>query len=242
MQSVTPGQRFGRGIVTVAEARNRENRRSAWLACDCGTTYLATISSLYRRRGGTKSCGCLKGKPPPVRAGQKFGTSVVVGRVRAGTHRAAVLRCGACGRERTVQLGRVAERGICRCQRLSVRAGQRYGRGVVQAVVQGDAVLRCDCGRSYRTRSDHLTGGGTRSCGCLRRGGGHVTHGLSSHPMYDTWHGVMRRHPGLGQWRDPAVFISDVGTRRAGHILRIEGREARWVPWGHSTIDLGDTE
>jgi len=248
MLSVSPGQRFGRGIVTVAEARNREKRRSAWLICDCGTPYLATLSALLS--GGTKSCGCLHGKPAPVKPGQKFGTSAVIDPgVRVGSNRAARLRCGACGREYNVQLGRLGERGVCRCQRRTVRPGQRYGRGVVQAVLRDcHAQLRCDCGRPYRSRTDHLLSGSTRSCGCFRSETSRTrnpvmhpaTHGLSSHPLYHTWRGVLRRHPELtAQWQDPAVFIAAIGPRKPGYILRVEDGQTHWIPWGTSRMENG---
>jgi hypothetical protein len=53
---ITPGDRFGRGVV-IGETR-ASSRRGARLLCDCGTVYEAQLSDL--RRGHTTSCGCLQ--------------------------------------------------------------------------------------------------------------------------------------------------------------------------------------
>lgn len=63
----------------------------------------------------------------------------------------------------------------CGCHRRRDISGQRFGRLVALrptgARRSGRAVwlCACDCGREHETALDYLTGGSTRSCGCLRR-------------------------------------------------------------------------
>lgn len=52
---VHQGQRFGRGVV-VEEFRR--GGRMVRMRCDCGTTYEASISDVFR--GDTVSCGCAR--------------------------------------------------------------------------------------------------------------------------------------------------------------------------------------
>lgn len=55
---ITPGDRYGRGVV-IGEARvGKQGERGARLQCDCGTVYAARVSSLVR--GSGQSCGCLR--------------------------------------------------------------------------------------------------------------------------------------------------------------------------------------
>jgi len=84
-----PGMRFGQGTVTDPEVRvprppggstgRTVTVRCARLACDCGNTYLATLSSLFR--GQRKSCGCRKKGGPGLKEvyiqSNKGGYSVV---------------------------------------------------------------------------------------------------------------------------------------------------------------------
>jgi hypothetical protein len=70
-----PGMKFGKGTITDPEVRvprppGGSNGRTitircARLLCDCGTTYLATLSSLFN--GQRKSCGCLKKSGPGLK-------------------------------------------------------------------------------------------------------------------------------------------------------------------------------
>jgi hypothetical protein len=109
-----------------------------------------------------------------------------------------------------------------------IEPGQRFGRGVItdpEIRIGGErgARLLCDCGQQYQTRLANLTNGSTQSCGCL---GHDWSHGLSRHPLYMTWAGMMHRctdpkslsYPDYGgrgirvcdRWHDPAVFIRDI--------------------------------
>jgi hypothetical protein len=90
----------------------------------------------------------------------------------------------------------------------------------------------CDCGRQVTVLAGSLYGGKTRSCGCLgteHRRSAQTTHGLSSHPLYNTWimmrercnNPAATRYPAYGGrgievarcWRDFATFLADVGEK-----------------------------
>lgn len=87
-------------------------------------------------------------------------------------------------------------------------------------------LCRCACGTERRISTSTLNSGKTSSCGCAV-GDRSRTHGLSKHPLYDTWSGIRRRvtienskaygrYGGRGltlepDWLDsPSSFISDV--------------------------------
>lgn len=134
---------------------------------------------------------------------------------------------------------------------LHVEAGQRFGRLiVVDPAVRKQmsgfprgrrAVLcRCDCGALTAIfPNDLLHQDGTRSCGRCRREAlaeRNRTHGLSDHPLFGIWQGMMQRcyykgHPGYknygsrgitvcDRWHDVCLFIEDIereiGLRPAG--------------------------
>ena len=122
--------------------------------------------------------------------------------------------------------------------------GERFGRLVVEHRVGVDphrTILwscRCDCGGAVTVRTDALTTGNTKSCGCLRRDRARemrTTHGGAvksrrRESLYHIWAGMIarctnprhvgyRRYGGAGitvceKWRkDFAAFTVDVGPR-----------------------------
>lgn len=55
---------------------------------------------------------------------------------------------------------------------------------------------KCDCGNASTVRAENLRRGKTSSCGCLnleQRRERASKHGLSRHPLYDTWKGIVAR-------------------------------------------------
>lgn len=55
------GNRYGK-LVVVSRHSENAGRYAAWVClCDCGVE--ATVSGHDLRRGNTKSCGCLRGRP-----------------------------------------------------------------------------------------------------------------------------------------------------------------------------------
>ena len=53
---------------------------------------------------------------------------------------------------------------------------------------------RCDCGNEIQVVGVSLTRGNTRSCGCLQKERfTNRTHGMSGHPLYGVWTGMLQR-------------------------------------------------
>ena len=83
---------------------------------------------------------------------------------------------------------------------MSVGVGGRLGRWRVRSLVRGGAHLRayvsCQGGTDKLVRVSTLISGESKSCGCLARelAGDRVrTHGLSKHPLFQTWYDMYRR-------------------------------------------------
>ena len=83
---------------------------------------------------------------------------------------------------------------------MSVEVGDRLGRWLVRSLVRDGTHLRayvsCQCGTDKLVRVSTLISGESKSCGCLARelAGDRVrTHGLSKHPLFQTWYDMYRR-------------------------------------------------
>ena len=82
-------------------------------------------------------------------------------------------------------------------------------------------LYRCHCGNEFKRLIDSIKSGNTESCGCMR-----ITHHLSNHRLYGTWHDMIRRcnnpkrkeyrhYGGRGikvcsEWLDINNFINDM--------------------------------
>jgi hypothetical protein len=134
-----------------------------------------------------------------------------------------------------------------------VTVGQRIGRWVVvdpEVRVYGGrrgARVRCSCprGTEKEIALADLLSGNSKSCGCLRgeatsqrnrEANPAITHGMSGHPMFQTWTHMLRRcqnpsdkswpsYGGRGirvcvRWNDIRLFVEDIessiGPRPAG--------------------------
>jgi hypothetical protein len=76
-----------------------------------------------------------------------------------------------------------------------MRPGEVYGRLTVleSAAYAADMIrFRCECGTETVKRARFAKVGTTKSCGCLRLEN-FQTHGLSRHPLYHIWRGILRR-------------------------------------------------
>lgn len=89
----------------------------------------------------------------------------------------------------------------CGCARGVDLTGKRFGRLVVLKRIPSNGsgkryhLCRCDCGNIKKILSTSLRKG-TKSCGCLLKdilSDCKTTHGLSYHPLYATWHTMIRR-------------------------------------------------
>jgi hypothetical protein len=168
-------------------------------------------------------------------------------------------------RARHAQLERERRRringGLKDTRKLFAEVGQRFGRGVViepeirlAARNRRGARLRCDCGNEYEAALLSLFAGKTQSCSCLQREvagrSAPRTHGLTRHPLYQTWGGMMDRcyndkredfihYGGRGievcpEWHDVAVFIAwieaNLGPRPEGLTLDRTGVNGNYEP------------
>jgi hypothetical protein len=121
-------------------------------------------------------------------------------------------------------------------RKLSVKPGDRFGRGVVIEEFKTKrwcARLLCDCGTAYEATLSNLFSGNTQSCGCIHyeasaawAAGLNRTHGMSGHQLYGTWQAMMSRcydpkwlgykhYGGRGiavceRWHDGPTFIADI--------------------------------
>jgi hypothetical protein len=211
----------------------------------------------------------LRGIPPrdlvTVTAGDVFGKWTVL-ESRSGNSQVPV-RCE-CGTERDIliyNLTRSVSRSCgCLLKEASARrfpgpyiaADTVFGRLTVLEDVPRStdkAHCLCKCGTEVVIKaSSALKAGKTRSCGCLKREL-HTTHGLSKHPLYKTWQGMLQRceNPAADsyerysenditvceEWHDVAVFIADI-EREIGP--RPEGRYETGMP--HLTLDRIDND
>jgi hypothetical protein len=105
----------------------------------------------------------------------------------------------------------------------------------------------CECGSATEVEGGNLRSGSTKSCGCLRRSAlDKTTHGLSSHPLYYVWQGMLgrctdptdSRFPDYGgrgidvcqRWQTAENFISDMGHRPKGSSLERIDNDAGYSP------------
>lgn len=110
-------------------------------------------------------------------------------------------------------------------------------------------LCRCDCGTEKLVVAAALKSGATQSCGCLNKENAtrlKTKHGLSKHPAYKCWEGMMSRcynkddkdyvdYGGRGirvcaQWHDVAKFVKDMGERGAGMTLERENVNSHYQP------------
>lgn len=148
-----------------------------------------------------------------VTAGEVFGRWTALEDSRRGRRNTTLCRC-ACvlGTEKRVNTD-LLKRGqsqSCGCLQREIvsrprssgpylASGSVWGRLTLleDAVYARDMVrVRCDCGNGIETETVKLASSiksrNTRSCGCMRREI-NLIHGLSGHPLYGIWHGIVAR-------------------------------------------------
>lgn len=170
------GKRFGK---LTAIRRSTENKGSWLCRCDCGNE--VEVTQLKLLAGTATSCGCDRPKLPKNVidiTGQKFGRLTAIRYLGTEGRKAKWLcRCD-CGNISEVTSNNLRRGGTKSCGCLKDEnhkrrdlTGQRFGRLVaIRPAGPRKWLCRCDCGTETTVFTGALTSGGTRSCGCGRRG------------------------------------------------------------------------
>lgn len=192
--------------------------------CECGGEYVGRADAV--RRGGVKSCGCIRGE-------------ALRGRTVTNPNRLAFYAS-----QRTGSLERASELVGKRFGRLYVAMASQIEPGIVTAL--------CDCGASWHGRFNLLTNGAVQSCGCANRentAARNTKHGLSATPEYETWRGMIRRcyrenAPGFKRYGGRGIRVCDrwrVGeSGKSGLVCFIEDMGPRPSP--EHSIDREDND
>lgn len=108
-----------------------------------------------------------------------------------------------------------------------------YGRLIpLRRVPGGKVECVCSCGNTTIIKVYSLTGGNTKSCGCLHRerfGKANITHGASETPTFKSWMGMKHR----------CKTITEAHKRKAYHDQGISVCE-RWYKFENFLEDMGE--
>lgn len=108
-------------------------------------------------------------------------------------------------------------------------------------------LCKCKCGNEKPIRGNSLRDGGTKSCGCHRKGPrGSDRSKKSYHPLYSIWRGMLARcknpksnsykdYGGRGisickQWHDFEAFCGDMGERPEGRSIDRIDNDGNYEP------------
>lgn len=91
-------------------------------------------------------------------------------------------------------------------KRIEIKQGEQFGRLIIvkeielhkqpSGQVKRKFQCKCQCGNFIQVRLDHLKNGSIISCGCYHKEKlykSSITHGLTNHPLYSTWYGMLQR-------------------------------------------------
>ena len=183
VKKVLDGKRFGMLTVlheVTKEERTQKNRVTWECLCDCGSTTMATSSSLVK---GTKtSCGCDTIAYNDL-TGKKFNMLTVISKTENKSHNRQILwlcecECGTKLEVRADQLNG-GTRYSCGCVRqtsIPDITGTKFGKLTALRELPKEERLwdkvhrtwlcQCDCGGATRVTGNDLRGGRITSCGC----------------------------------------------------------------------------
>lgn len=170
------GQKFGR-LKVISRAENKNNKVQWNCLCDCGG--LKTTSSNLLRRGEIKRCGgpnCITLNFKDL-SNKKFGKLTANHIVGRNKYRAIKWHCTCeCGRNLTVYAHHLIHgksKSCGSCIKIKDLAGKKYGKLTVISRAPNNHLNQiqwnciCDCGNTCTILSKCLSGGNTKSCGCL---------------------------------------------------------------------------
>ena len=188
------GQQFGR-LSVIRPTDARKNGEVLWeCLCDCGNTVRVVGSAL--KRGGSRSCGCLRKEDVAKRAsknsvdltGQRFGRLTAVHSTEGRKNNSVLWECRCdCGNTVLAQANKLSCNQIqsCGClqkdrirhtgkQRAVDITGQKFG--LLTAIRPTEersfgmivCECKCDCGCTTFATTNILRAGDKKSCGCLR--------------------------------------------------------------------------
>lgn len=93
--------------------------------------------------------------------------------------------------------------------------GKKFGKlAPIKYIVGSKWLCSCDCGKECVVSTAKLTGGHTKSCGCLRHKGYHITHGLGKPDTYSHWYNIKSRcfnkkHPRYSDWGGRGISMCE---------------------------------
>ena len=180
-------QKFGRLTVIRPTEQRDSCQRIIWeCLCDCGNTFYTNTSNLTTHR--VQSCGCLRKELSSSTnlVGQKFGRLTVLEKTEERTAQGGVLwKCQCeCGNICMVSTSSLNSHHTqsCGClhnDKTSERmrndlTNQKFGKltAIEPTSERNHRCIvwkcQCDCGNTTYVRSESLTSGNTKSCGCLQ--------------------------------------------------------------------------
>ena len=223
--SVSPGDRFGRGVV-IAEIRvphtGDKTQRGARLLCDCGTIYEVPLTKLFYRDRPTRSCGCLRAETARETGRRLETLARLAASSRSPEGRAQAAELGKAAAERVKHglarhdgtrhpLYRTWANMMARCYDPENPSYRRYGgRGIEVSQCWHDvAQFIADIERLLGPRPDGMTldredNDGNYEEGNVRwadqvtqmRNSRNYIDGRGQNPLYYTWKDIQYRYPG----------------------------------------------
>ena len=178
-KKVVVGTKFGK-LTTIKRLTTKKGYGKWLCACDCGNT--VEVYESHLKTGHTKSCGCLKTKYVNLYGkdltGKRFTNLVVISKDKPrNKHSYWICKCD-CGNTISVmdshlKTGHTKSCGCKKSELLKTRAnnlvGKEFGRlKVLEPIKDGYWKCKCSCGNICTVYKENLTGGDTKSCGCLQ--------------------------------------------------------------------------
>jgi hypothetical protein len=168
-----------------------------------------------------------------VRPGDRYNNLTVIREIKErGKHRKFKFRCD-CGNtiEALLNTVRSNHSKSCGCSRdVDIKKGDKFGKLTVVKEVErlprGDRCCEfvCDCGNRKVLSIKVVMGGGTKSCGCLRK-----PHGLSNNKTYEVWRNMIDRC-----YNDDHKYYDDYGGRGIMVCRRWYEDPAALIKWNDS--------